>query len=259
MNKKISKILKKKNKSKVICLTAYSKNVASILDKHCDLVLVGDSLGSVLYNYRSTKEVTLDMMVNHSKSVRQGVKKSLMVVDMPYNTYRNPKEALKNARLIMKKTKCDAVKLEGGKKIISIVKLLVRNKIPVMGHLGILPQTEKKFTYKGKVLSERNRILQDAKLLQKAGIFSIVLECIETKLAKQITKQLNIITVGIGSSANCDGQVLVIDDLIGLSQSKFRFVKKYANINQIINSAVKKYKLEVLRKKFPEAKHSFNN
>jgi len=259
MNKKINKFLKKKNKSKVICLTAYSKNVASILDKHCDLVLVGDSLGSVLYNYRSTKEVTLDTMINHSKSVRQGVKKSLMVVDMPYNTYRNPKEALKNARLIMKKTKCDAVKLEGGKKIISIVKLLVRNKIPVMGHLGILPQTEKKFTYKGKILSERNRILQDAKLLQKAGIFSIVLECIETKLAKQITKQLNIITVGIGSSVNCDGQVLVIDDLIGLSQSKFRFVKKYANINQIINSAVKKYRLEVLRKKFPEAKHSFNN
>ena len=259
MNKKINKFLKKKNKSKVICLTAYSKNVASILDKHCDLVLVGDSLGSVLYNYRSTKEVTLDTMINHSKSVRQGVKKSLMVVDMPYNTYRNPKEALKNARLIMKKTKCDAVKLEGGKKIISIVKLLVRNKIPVMGHLGILPQTEKKFTYKGKILSERNRILQDAKLLQKAGIFSIVLECIETKLAKQITKQLNIVTVGIGSSVNCDGQVLVIDDLIGLSQSKFRFVKKYANINQIINSAVKKYKLEVLRKKFPEAKHSFNN
>ena len=259
MNKKINKFLKKKNKSKVICLTAYSKNVASILDKHCDLVLVGDSLGSVLYNYRSTKEVTLDTMINHSKSVRQGVKKSLMVVDMPYNTYRNPKEALKNARLIMKKTKCDAVKLEGGKKIISIVKLLVRNKIPVMGHLGILPQTEKKFTYKGKILSERNRILQDAKLLQKAGIFSIVLECIETKLAKQITKQLNIITVGIGSSANCDGQVLVMDDLIGLSQSKFRFVKKYVNISKIINSAVKKYKSEVLKKQFPKAKHSFKN
>ena len=259
MNKKVKKFLTKKNKTKVICLTAYSKNIATILDKHCDLVLVGDSLGSVLYEYKSTKEVTLDTMINHSKSVRLGVKKSLMVVDMPYNTYRNSKEALKNARLVMKKTNCDAVKLEGGKKIISIVKSLVKNNIPVMGHLGILPQTEKKFTYKGKVLSERNRILQDAKLLQKAGIFSIVLECIETKLAKQITKQLNIITVGIGSSVNCDGQVLVIDDLIGLSQSKFRFVKKYANINQIINSAVKKYKLEVLRKKFPEAKHSFNN
>ena len=259
MNKKINKILNKKNKSKVICLTAYSKNVASILDKYCDLVLVGDSLGSVLYNYRSTKEVTLETMINHSKSVRLGVKKSLMVVDMPYNTYRNPKEALKNARLVMKKTKCDAVKLEGGKKIIHIIKSLVRNKIPVMGHLGILPQTEKKFTYKGKKVSEQNRILKDAKLLETAGIFSVVLECIETKLAKKITEQLNIITIGIGSSVNCDGQVLVIDDLIGLSQSKFRFVKKYANINQIINSAVKKYKLEVLKKRFPKAHHSFSN
>ena len=259
MNKKINKILNKKNKSKVICLTAYSKNVASILDKYCDLVLVGDSLGSVLYNYRSTKEVTLETMINHSKSVRLGVKKSLMVVDMPYNTYRNPKEALKNARLVMKKTKCDAVKLEGGKKIIHIIKSLVRNKIPVMGHLGILPQTEKKFTYKGKKILEQKRILKDAELLERAGVFSIVLECIETKLAKKITEQLNIITIGIGSSANCDGQVLVIDDLIGLSQSKFRFVKKYANINQIINSAVKKYKFEVLKKRFPKAKHSFNN
>ena len=259
MNKKINKILNKKNKSKVICLTSYSKNVASILDKYCDLVLVGDSLGSVLYNYRSTKEVTLDTMINHSKSVRLGVKRSLMVVDMPYNTYRNPKEALKNVQLVMKKTKCDAVKLEGGKKILPIVKTLVKNNIPVMGHLGILPQTEKKFTYKGKKLTERNRILKDAKLLEKAGIFSVVLECIETNLAKKITQQLNIITVGIGSSVNCDGQVLVIDDLIGLSQSKFRFVKKYANINQIINSAVKKYKLEVLRKQFPKSKHSFKN
>ena len=259
MNKKIKKFLNKKNKSKIICLTAYSKNVSSILDKHCDLVLVGDSLGSVLYNYSSTKEVTLNTMINHSKSVRLGIKKSLMVVDMPYNTYRNPKEALKNAKLVMKKTKCDAIKLEGGKKIISIVKSLVKNKIPVMGHLGILPQTEKKFTYKGKKLSEQNKILKEAKLLESAGIFSVVLECIETKLAKKITEKLNIITIGIGSSVNCDGQVLVIDDLIGLSQSKLRFVKKYANVNQIINSAVKRYKLEVLKKQFPKSKHSFNN
>ena len=256
---KIKKILNKKNRSKIICLTAYSKNIAIILDKFCDIVLVGDSLGSVLYDYKSTKEVTLDTMINHSKSVRLGVKKSLMVVDMPYNTYRNSKEALKNARLVMKKTKCDAVKLEGGKKIISVVKYLVKNKIPVMGHLGILPQTAKKFTYKGKKLAERNRILKDAKLLEEAGIFSVVLECIESRLAKKITEQLNIITVGIGSSANCDGQVLVTDDLIGLSQSKFRFVKKYANINQIISSAVKKYKSEVSKKQFPKAKHAFKN
>ena len=256
---KIKKILDKKNKSKVICLTAYSKNIALILDKYCDLVLVGDSLGSVLYNYKSTKEVTLETMINHSKSVRLGVKKSLMVVDMPFNTYRNSKEALKNAKLVMKKTKCDAVKLEGGKKIIPMVKNLVKNNIPVMGHLGILPQTEKKFTFKGKKLIERNRIFNDAKLLEAAGIFSVVLECVETNLAKKISSHIKIPTIGIGSSVNCDGQVLVIDDLIGLSESKFRFVKKYANTSQIIENAVKKYKFEVLKKQFPKAKHSFKN
>ena len=256
---KIKKILNKKNRSKIICLTAYSKNIASILDKYCDLVLVGDSLGSVLYSYKSTKEVTLDMMINHAKSVRLGLKKSLMVVDMPFNTYRTSKEALKNAKLVMKKTKCDAVKLEGGKKIIPMVKSLIKNKIPVMGHLGILPQTAKKFTFKGKKLAERNRILNDAKLLEAAGIFSVVLECVETKLAKKISRQLKIPTVGIGSSVNCDGQVLVIDDLIGLSESKFRFVKKYANTSQIIDNAVKRYKSEVLKKQFPKAKHSFKN
>jgi 3-methyl-2-oxobutanoate hydroxymethyltransferase len=259
MNKKIKKILNKKNRSKVICLTAYSKNVASVLDKHCDLILVGDSLGSVLYNYKSTKEVTLDTMINHSKSVRLGVEKSLMVVDMPYNTYRNPKEALKNARQVLKKTQCDAIKLEGGKTIVPIVKNLVKNKIPVMGHLGILPQTEKKFTFKGKKLIERNKLLKDAKLLETAGIFSVVLECVEKKLSKKITNQLKIPTIGIGSSVNCDGQVLVIDDLIGLSQSKFRFVKKYVDLRKIINGAVKKYKSEVLNRKFPKTKHSFKN
>ena len=257
MNEKIKKILNKKNKSKLICLTAYSKNIASILDKHCDIVLVGDSLGSVLYNYKSTKEVTLNTMINHSKSARLGVKKSLMVVDMPYNTYRNPKEALKNAKLVMKKTKCDAIKLEGGKKIVSIVKRLVKNKIPVLGHLGILPQTDKKFTFKGKKSLERNKILKEAQQLEEAGIFSIVLECVEIELSKVITKKLSIPTIGIGSSVNCDGQVLVIDDLIGLTESKFRFVKRYINISKIIDGAVKKYKSEVLKKQFPRTKHSF--
>ena len=257
MNKKIKKILNKKNKSKIICLTAYSKNIASILDKHCDLVLVGDSLGSVLYNYQSAKEVTLETMINHSKSVRLGVKKSLMVVDLPYNTYRSPKEALKNAKLVMKKTKCDAVKLEGGKKIIPTVKSLIKNKIPVMGHLGILPQTEKKFIFKGKKLAERDRIFKDAKLLEKAGIFSMVLECVETKLSKKITETLKVPTIGIGASVNCDGQVLVTDDLIGLHENRFKFVKKYASASKLINSAVKKYKSEVLKKHFPKTKHSF--
>ena len=258
MNNKIKKIIDKKNKSKIVCLTSYSKNVASILDKHCDLILVGDSLGSVLYNYKSTKEVTLDTMINHSKSVRLGVKKSLMVVDMPYKTYRNPQEALRNAKLVMKKTKCDAIKLEGGKKIISIVKHLVKNKIPVMGHLGILPQTEKKFTFKGKKLIEKKKILNDAKLLESAGIFSVVLECVETKLSKKITNILKIPTIGIGSSVNCDGQVLVIDDLLGLGQTNMKFVKKYINLNNLIEIAVKKYKSEVINKQFPKAKNSFS-
>ena len=259
MNKKIKKILNKKNKSKIICLTAYSKKIASILDNHCDIILVGDSLGSVLYNFKSTKEVTLETMINHSRSVRLGVQKSLMIVDMPYNTYRNPGEALRNAKIVKKKTKCDGVKLEGGKKIIQIVKTLTKNNIPVMGHVGILPQTDKKFSFKGKKTRESKRILNDTKLLEKAGAFSIVLECVETKLSKKVTNQIKIPTIGIGSSSNCDGQVLVIDDLIGMSDSNFKFVKKYVDVSKIIDRAVKKYKLEAKRKQFPAAKHAFRN
>ena len=165
MQKKISIIKLKKNKSKIICLTAYSKNTASIIDKHCDIILVGDSLGSVLYNFSSTKKVTLDMMIEHSKSVRMGVKESLMVVDMPHNTYRNSKEALKNAKKIISITKCDAVKLEGGKKVLQIIKTLISNKIQVMGHLGVLPQSTTSFKFKGKNITERKKILRDSKLL----------------------------------------------------------------------------------------------
>ena len=257
MNKKIIDFIKKKNKSKIISLTAYSKNIASIIDKHCDLILVGDSLGSVLYNFSSTKKVTLDMIIKHSKSVRQGVKKSLMVVDMPHNTYRNPKEALSNAKKIISKTNCDAVKLEGGKKIIKVIKILIKNKIPVMGHLGVLPQSATNFRFKGKETSERKIILRDSKLLEEAGVFSMVLECVESSLAKEITKSINVPTIGIGASVNCDGQVLVTDDLIGLSNIKVRFVKKYLNIEKQINNAVLKYKQDVTEKKFPAKKHSY--
>ena len=254
---KIIKFIKKKNKSKIISLTAYSKNIASIIDKHCDLVLVGDSLGSVLYNFTSTKKVTLEMMIEHSRSVRMGVKKSLMVVDMPHNTYRNPKEALKNAKKIISKTKCDAVKLEGGKKIFKIIKTLIKNKIPVMGHLGLLPQSAKNFKFKGKKISERKIILRDSKLLEKAGAFSIVLECVESSLAKEITRIINIPTIGIGASAYCDGQILVTDDLIGLNKISARFVKRYSNIEKQINDTVLKFKKDVVTSKFPTKKHSY--
>ena len=257
MNKKISNLIKKKNKSKIVSLTAYSKNMATILDDFCDIILVGDSLGSVLYNYKSTREVNLDVMIEHSKSVRMGIKKSLMVVDMPHNTYRNSKEALRSAKIIILKTKCDAVKLEGGKEIYQIVKTLIKNKIPVMGHVGLLPQSDKSFKFKGKKISERIKILNDAKSLESAGVFSIVLECVETSLAKIVTKKINVPTIGIGSSNNCDGQILVMDDLIGLNTINVRFVKKYTNIRKEIKKAVSNYSKDVKSKKFPLRKHSY--
>ena len=257
MKKKILNLINKKNKSRIVSLTAYSKNIASILDNICDIVLVGDSLGSVLYNYKSTREVSLNTMIEHSKSVRMGIKKSLMVVDMPHNTYRNSKEALKNAKKIILKTRCDAVKLEGGKKIYNIVKTLTKNNISVMGHLGLLPQSDKTFKFKGKKISERKKILNDAKLLEDAGVFSIVLECVETSLAKKITNEINIPTIGIGASNNCDGQILVFDDLIGLNQIDVRFVKKYVNIRKEITKVVSNYARDVRKKKFPLKKHSY--
>ena len=257
MQKKILDLIKKKNKSKIVSLTAYSKNVASIIDKYCDIVLVGDSLGSVLYNFSSTKKVTLDMMIEHSKSVRMGIKKSLMVVDMPYGTYKNPNEALKNAKKILSKTKCDAVKLEGGKKVFQIIKILIKNNIQVMGHLGVLPQSATSFKFKGRKTKERKNILRDSKLLEEAGVFSIVLECVESSLAKEVTKTVRVPTIGIGASVHCDGQILVSDDLIGLNEINVRFVKKYANIKKHINDAALKFKQDVTKTKFPSKKNSY--
>tara|TARA_B100001063_G_scaffold28248_1_gene21626 strand:- start:138 stop:911 length:774 start_codon:yes stop_codon:yes gene_type:complete len=255
---KFKKILQKKKKSKIVCLTAYSKNIAEEVDKHVDIVLVGDSLGSVLYNYSTTRKVTLTEMINHSRSVRLGVKKSLMVVDMPFNTYTTKNLALKNAKRIIKETKCDAVKLEGGKKIIKQIKFLIKNKIPVLGHLGLLPQSVKgKFKSKGKTNREIKQLISDALLLQKSGVFAIVLECVKTPIAKQITNDLKIPTIGIGSSVHCDGQVLVTDDLIGLNETNIKFVKKFLNVKKYINSGLKQFALEVRSKKYPTNKHSY--
>ena len=197
-------------------------------------------------------------MINHSKSVRLGVQKSLMVVDMPYKTYDTSVSALKNSKKIMKETKCDAVKLEGGKKIIKQIRALTKNNIPVMGHLGLLPQSAKgKFKSKGKTTKEINQLINDALLLQKNGVFAIVLECIKTPIAKQITKSLKIPTIGIGSSVYCDGQVLVTDDLIGLNQTNIKFVKRFLNVKKYINSGLRKFAYEVRTSKYPTKKHSY--
>ena len=257
MNKKIKKILQKKNKSKIVCLTAYSKNFAELIDKYVDITLIGDSLGSVLYNYDTTKKVTLANMIDHSRSVRTGVKHSLMVVDMPYDTYSSNKTAYKNAKKIIKETKCDAVKLEGGKKIINQIKYLIKRKIPVLGHLGLLPQTAKKYNSKGKSNREAKQLLKEALLLQNSGVFAIVMECVKASTAKMITQSLKIPTIGIGSSVYCDGQVLVTDDLIGLNNTKIKFVKKFVNIKKYINLGLKKFSKDVRSKKYPSKKHSY--
>tara|TARA_X000001036_G_scaffold105825_1_gene98932 strand:- start:9043 stop:9819 length:777 start_codon:yes stop_codon:yes gene_type:complete len=258
MNKKIKKIINKKNKTKIVCLTAYSKNIAEIIDNHVDITLVGDSLGSVLYNYNTTRKVDLKTMIEHTKSVRKGIKKSLLVIDLPYNTYRNKFEALKHSQKVIKETKCDAVKLEGGVKVKDIVLFLVKNKIPVLGHIGITPQTVKgKFKSKGKTEKEKQKLILDAKALEESGAFGIVLECIYSDVSKKITDLIKIPTIGIGASINCDGQVLVTDDILGLTNSKIKFVKKYTNIRKIINSAVYEFKQEVKSRKYPSKKFSY--
>ena len=258
MNVKIKNILKKKNKTKIVSLTAYSKNIAKILDNYCDIILVGDSMANVLYGLKDTHEINLDTIIKHTLSVKKGVKKSLLVVDMPKGSYSNKNLAKKNAKLIMKLTKCDAVKLESNNKNFNIIKELVSSKIPVMGHIGFTPQFKKKFKIEGKSISSAKKLLNEAKLIEKAGAFSIVLECLAPNASALITKNITIPTIGIGSSTYCDGQILVTDDMLGISGFYPKFVKKYATLNRIIEKAVKKYTREVKKGKFPLKKNFLN-
>ena len=258
MNTKINKILLKKNKSKIVCLTAYSKSIATILDKHCDIILVGDSMGNVLYGQKTTHKVSINNIIQHTQSVKLGIKKSLLVVDMPKNSYTTMAEAYKNAKLIMRETKCNAVKLENYKNNFKIIKYLVKKKIPVMGHIGYTPQFKKKFKLEGQSKKNISKLIKSAKLIENAGAFSLVLECLTARAAKLITKKVNIPTIGIGSSLYCDGQILVTDDMLGLSGFYPKFVKKYANLNRIIEKAVKKYTRDIKLSKFPSKKFFLN-
>jgi len=257
-NKKIKKILLKKNKTKIVSLTAYSKSISKILDKHIDIVLVGDSMANVLYGHKNTHKISLENIVQHTTSVKMGIKKSLLVVDMPKGTYNNLKSAEKNVKFVIKKTGCDAIKIESNKKNYKIIEHLTKKKIPVMGHIGFTPQFKKKFRIEGQSNEEVSRLLKEALLIEKAGAFSIVLECLSPKAAKLITKKINIPTIGIGSSLYCDGQILVTDDMLGISGFYPKFVKKYANLNRIIEKAVKKYTKDVKKNKFP-TKNNFLN
>ena len=257
MRVRIKKFLNKKNKKKIVCLTSYSKSISKILDKYCDLILVGDSLANVLYGNKTTHDLKLQTIINHAKAVSLGAKKSLVVVDMPKDSYKNTKQAIKNAKKIIKKTRCDAIKIENNSFNLDIIKAFTKSKINVMGHIGYTPQFKKKFKVEGKNKNEQMHLLKNAKKIEKAGAFSIVLECIEKKTAQKITKTLKIPTIGIGSSNLCDGQILVTDDMLGLSGFYPKFVKKYANLEKIIDKAVKKFDKEVKLNKFPLGKNSF--
>ena len=197
-------------------------------------------------------------MIQHTLSVKKGIKKSLLVVDMPKGSYRNLNLAKKNAKLLIRKTKCDAVKIESNKKNFKIIRSLVKHKIPVMGHIGFTPQFKKKFKVYGDTKNEANKLLKEAKNIEKAGAFSIVLECVNPTTSKLITNSLKIPTIGIGSSSNCDGQILVTDDMLGISGFYPKFVKKYINLNRLIEKATKKYSREVKIKKFPSKKYFLN-
>lgn len=256
MRVSIADILQKKGSQKIICLTAYTFPMAKILDNFCDIILVGDSLGMVIYGFQDTVDVTLEMMINHGKAVMKATKKSFIVIDLPFGTYENSKEqALESAQKVIAETGCDAIKIETSRELVETVKFLVENKINVMGHIGLLPQSVRKiggYKYQGRDEKTAQEILETAKLLEKAGAFSLVIEAVPERLASEISAAIKIPTIGIGASAQCDGQVLVIDDLLGLNQEfKPRFVKYYANLCDEISAAVEKFSADVKSEKFP--------
>lgn len=248
---------KYKSGKKIVMLTAYDYPIAKILDNAgIDMILVGDSVAMTQLGLKDTKSMTMNEMLHHSKAVCRAVENAIVIGDMPIGTYDKPEQALNNAKSFIK-VGCNAVKLEGAK--LEEIKLLIENEIPVMGHLGLLPQTAESYKVQGRTKNEAEKILREAKQLNELGIFSLVLECIPTNLAKKITEKINIPTIGIGAGKYCSGQVLVINDILGLDKEfNPKFVKKYLNLYEEILQAVKEFKSDVEKGKFPSDKNSFN-
>jgi len=248
---------------KITVLTAYDYPMASILDEsEIDMILVGDSLGMVVLGYDSTVPVTMDDMLHHTRAVARGARKSMIVADMPFLSYQVSAEAaMTNAGRFLKEADAQAVKLEGGREHADLIRKMTMSGIPVMAHLGLTPQSIHQlggFKVQGKKEDAAEKILQDALILEEAGAFSVVLECIPEKLAAEITGTLSIPTIGIGAGVRCDGQVLVLNDMLGLYEKMTpKFVKKYINLNLEIKNAVKQYIQEVKTGAFPDAEHSF--
>jgi 3-methyl-2-oxobutanoate hydroxymethyltransferase len=247
-----------KGKEKIVMLTAYDCQIARLLDAtKIDMILVGDSLGMVFQGNQDTKQVTMEAMLYHTQAVAKGAKNTLIVADMPIHSYDNPDEALTNAKRL-REAGAHAVKIEGNQP--EVIKLLQKQKIPVMGHVGLLPQTADKYRVQGKTPEQADQIWRDALELDKLGVFSMVLECIPEWLARKITHDVKTPTIGIGAGKHCDGQVLVITELLGMVQSDHlpKFVKHYANLDEIITKAVSKYKDEVKTGKYPDKEHTYH-
>lgn len=255
---------RKKNNEKISVLTAYDYSMARLLDEAgVEVLLVGDSLGMVMLGYDSTIPVTMDEMIHHVKAVVRGTQRGMVVADMPFLSYHTGvTEAVRNAGRLLQEGGAQAIKLEGGREVAETVKNIVAAGIPVMGHLGLTPQQVNQlggFLVQGKDAESAKRIIEDALILEEAGAFAIVLECVPAPLAAIITEKLNIPTIGIGAGGNCDGQVLVIHDLLGLyGKLTPKFVKQYAQLNQPIQEAVKAYVREVKEGAFPETQHTFD-
>ena len=260
ITKKI-KILNKNYKKPLSCLAVYSPGVAKFIDGIVDIILVGDSLGITLYGMKNTQGVTLEMMEKHGLAVTKNVKKSISVIDMPYKSYVNKRQAYTNAKKLLESTKANFVKLEINSKKIPIVKYLSDKKINVMAHIGVTPQSHndfKKIKVVGRTEHEFNKLILLAKNAELSGAKVLLLECITERLAKNITSSVSIPTIGIGASKNCNGQILVFDDLINLNnENKYKFVKNYMNFNRLSKTAVKKFSNEVKSRKFPGKKNSY--
>lgn len=257
-------IKKKKNNEKITMLTAYDYPTAEILDKAgIDILLVGDSLGMVVLGYEDTTKVTMADMLHHTKAVSRGVKHSMIVADLPFLSYHlGITEAVKNAGRLVQEGNAHAVKLEGGMAVLDQIRSIVNAGIPVMGHIGLTPQSVNQlggYYIQGKTEEDAKRLIKEAKEIEKAGAFALVLECVPTELAKTITDTINIPTIGIGAGSDCDGQVLVTHDVLGFySRMVPKFVKQYTNINESISSAAKLYIDDVKQTTFPSDKHVFH-
>jgi len=251
----VPEIKARKGNEPIVCLTCYHAHTAQLLDNYVDIMLVGDTLGMVIHGMETTLGVTLDLMILHAKAVMRGARRALVIVDMPFGSYEeSPEIAFRNAARVMQETGCSAVKLEGGTRMSQTIRHLTQRGIPVMGHVGMTPQMVQifgGFKTQGRTMEEWPAIEADAKAVSESGAFAVVLEAIAEPLAARITQQISIPTIGIGASPDCDGQILVLEDMLGLNPDPPTFVREYAHLGSEIESAVKNYTADVRSRRFP--------